>query len=324
VAQLGKADHDQRFKELLREFFREFLLLFFPEWVDRVDFTRLEWLDKEVYPDPPRGERRVLDLVAKLPTRQVVPGQRSGEADSWIALLHMEVESADSVAPFRSRMYEYREHLRWKHNLPVLSIALYLRVGLDGVGWDVYEEYFWEKKVLWFTYPYVGLPALDAEQYVQGNNWLGVALSALMRVPEERKIQLKADALRRLRDCPENDQKRYLLWECVDAYLPLQGSQLQEFENLLDTEPYQGVKKMAMTYFERGVAKGLEEGLEKGQREGLEKGQRKTLQIQLEERFGPLTPAVLQRLESWPAGRLAELTRAVLKAQSLQELGLEQ
>jgi hypothetical protein len=94
----------------------------------------------------------------------------------------------------------------------------------------------------------------------------------------------------------------------VDAYLPLQRAQLQDFENLLDTEPYQGVRQMATTYFERGV----------------EKGQRQILQIQLEERFGPLSPAVLERLESWPAERLPELVRAVLQARSLQELGLEQ
>ena len=45
-----------------------------------------------------------------------------------------------------------------------------------------------------FDYPYVGLPALDAEQYVGQNNCLGVALAALMRVPKERKIELAGAA----------------------------------------------------------------------------------------------------------------------------------
>ena len=60
-------DHDQRFKVLLREFIVEFFLLFFPEWAKRFDFARIEWLEQEVFPDPPQGERFAVDLVAKDP-----------------------------------------------------------------------------------------------------------------------------------------------------------------------------------------------------------------------------------------------------------------
>jgi hypothetical protein len=59
-------DHDQRWKTLLHEFFEEFLRLFFPEWAKLVDFSQVEWLDTEVFPDPPEGKRRSLDVVAKL------------------------------------------------------------------------------------------------------------------------------------------------------------------------------------------------------------------------------------------------------------------
>ena len=62
-------DHDQRFKVLLKAFFAEFFRTFFPEWADRFDFCALNWLDQEVFTDPPRGERRSLDLVARLPLR---------------------------------------------------------------------------------------------------------------------------------------------------------------------------------------------------------------------------------------------------------------
>src|SRR5437016_14186823 len=88
------ADHDQRFKTLLREFFADFFYLFFAAWADRFDFSQIEWLDKEVFPEPPQGKRRFLDLVAKIATRQVVPGQRPGQQDSWIALIHVEIEHA--------------------------------------------------------------------------------------------------------------------------------------------------------------------------------------------------------------------------------------
>jgi hypothetical protein len=57
----------------------------------------------------------------------------------------------------------YYVQLRRDTQLPVLPIGLFLRVGLDGIGWDAYEENFWEHRLLRFEYAYVGLPALEAE-----------------------------------------------------------------------------------------------------------------------------------------------------------------
>jgi hypothetical protein len=164
------SDHDQRFKTLIQEFFADFLALFFAEWAKRLDCTAVEWLHQEVFPNPPEGTRRVLDLVGKLPTRQAVPGQRSGETESWLALVHIEIESPDTAAPLRSRMFHSYVNLRDKYALPVLPIAVFLRVGLDGIGIDAYEEHFWEFQTVRFQYLYVGLPSLDGLQYVQGDN----------------------------------------------------------------------------------------------------------------------------------------------------------
>ena len=72
---------------------------------------------------------------------------------------------------------------------------------------------------------------------------------------------------------------------------------------------------MAATTFERGVQAGLQQG--------LQQGRRTTLQKLLEARFGPLSPGVQQRLENLGPERLDALTLELLKAQSLQELGLE-
>jgi hypothetical protein len=49
-----------------------------------------------------------------------------------------------------------------------------------------------------FEYAYVGLPALDGEQYTTGENLLGVALSALMRLPADRRAELYAEGLKRI------------------------------------------------------------------------------------------------------------------------------
>src|SRR5205807_732618 len=161
------ADHDQQFKSLWKAFFAEFFQVFFPAWADRFDFPRVDWLEQEVFTDPPRGERRSLDLVA--------------------------------------------------------------------------------------------------------------------------------------------DYRRYLLLDCLEAYATLDEAQAQELGAMLRTERYQGAQAMAMTTFEKG----------------LQQGQRTTLQKQLKARFGPLSPSTQQRLDSLSPEQLEALALALLKARSLQELGLE-
>jgi hypothetical protein len=311
TSRIDFTDHDQRFKVLIREFLSEFLSLFFAEWAKRFDFTRIEWLDKEVFLDPPRGETRNLDLVAKIPVTQVVEGQRVGEEDSWIVLIHIEVEANDRLTHLRPRMHDYYKGLRDRYHLPVWSLALYLKVGRDGVGWDAYEEKLWERRILLFEYPYVGLPALEAADYVNRENILAVALAALMRVPEERHAELRAFALQRIGSSQENDVRKVLLANCVEEYLDLNEEQQREFERLLTTEPYREVRTMGITTFDKGKAEGLTDGL------------RLLIFIQLEERFGSINFQTRERVEGLPADQLKVLGKRILNARSLKELGLE-
>jgi hypothetical protein len=304
------AEHDRRFKVLLQEFLPDFLRLFFPERAELFDLEQVEWLDKELFIDPPQGDVLLLDLVARLRLR-------SAESEAALALVHIEVESRDAVATMPRRMFDYYVPLRRNHDCPVLPIAVYLRVGRDGIGVDSYTEEFGGLSVLRFQYLYVGLPALEAERYVGGDNWLGVALAALMRVAPARKVWLRAEALRRvLVECRENDYRRLLLQECVEAYLQLDEEEQRQFEQLLHREPYKEIEPMMVTTYEKGVAKGLQDGREKGRRE--------VARLQLERKFGPLSAAVLARLAAWPAERLDELLLAVLDAPSLAALGLEE
>jgi len=202
--------------------------------------------------------------------------------------------------------FEYYVQLRRDSQLPVLPIGLFLRVGLEGVGWDAYEEFFWEHRLLRFEYAYVGLPALSAEQYVSGAHLRGVALSSLMRVPPERRAELQAEALKRIALSAENDWRRYLLAECVEAYGDLDETQRQQLQALLTTEQYQEVRPLMIATYERGKIE----------------GQRETALFQLEARFGPLTAEIKQRVEALSPDQLRQLLGDILKAQSLSELHL--
>ena len=176
---------------------------------------------------------------------------------------------------------------------------------------DVYEENLWELDAVRFRYLYVGLPALDALEYAQGDNWLGVALAALMKIPRDQIALLGAEAQRRIIESPLSEQKRYLLAECVQAYLPVDDAVQMEIDRPLTAEKYSGVKAMNKTWFEKGEEK------------GMERGRREQIREILEDRFGPLPKAVGDRLLRMPITELILLGKAVHRAQSLHELGLD-
>jgi len=73
---------------------------------------------------------------------------------------------------------------------------------------------------------------------------------------------------------------------------------------------------MATTLFERIR--------QEGRQEGTLQGQRGFIQMLLEERFGPLSLGVQEQVQTLSAERLVEIGRALLKATSLRELGLEE
>jgi hypothetical protein len=319
-------DHDQRLKVLLKEFFEQFFLCFFPQWAERFDFSNIDWQDKEVFLAPPQGEKRYLDLVARLQVRRGAPPPHPGN-DGLVALIHIEVESRESVQPLRPRMFEYYTQLRRDSGLPVLPIGLYLRVGLDGIGWDVYEENFWEHPMLRFEYAYVGLPALDAVDFVSGEHLLGVALSSLMRTPKERRVELYAESLKRIVLSSENDFRRHLLTECLETYATLDEHQQQSLKALLETESYREAKPLMITTFERGKQEGMLEGKLEGKLEGRLEGKleerRETALLQLDTRFGPLSSTVQQRVAEMDLEQLRQLLVNIVKVTSLKELKLE-
>ncbi len=131
-----------------------------------------------------------------------------------------------------------------------------------------------------------------------------------MRVPPERRAELHADALKRIAHSGENDWRRFLLAECVETYAHLDEAQRQQLQALLASEQYQEVRPvrpLMITTYERGRIE----------------GRRETLLLQLEARFGPLAPAVKQRVEALTPEQLEQLLLDFAKAQPLKDLHLE-
>ncbi len=319
-------DHDQRFKALIREFFADFLLLFFEDWARRFDLSEIVWLDTELLPDPPDGGRHLLDLVARLRALEPV-GDASGEDPAaWLALVHIEVESPDRTTSIKPRLPAYALHLGDRYGLPVLPIVIYLNVALDGIGIDSATRTFWELEVLRFQYLYVGLPGLAAEPYALGDNWLGVALSALMKIPRGRAAELGRQALLRLQSSDLAEQKKYLLEECVEAYLPVAADEMAVIRDTIRKTSGETIVTRNLTSYDLGLAAGRQEGREQGLEQGLEEGIRigliETAEALLDTKFGLLSESTLAALRGKSTVELRALVKAVFAAPSLSDLGL--
>ncbi len=293
---------------MLREFFADFMRLFFPEWATCFDLDHPEWLDKEVLPNPPEGDRHLLDLVARLQTTRPLASGDDPPSDEWLALVHIEVESADRTARLKPRLPRYYFHLREAHGLPVLPIVLYLRVGMDGIGIDTVEEHIGTFNVLTFRYLYVGLPALDAVQYVNGDNWLGVGFSALMNAPRQDWPRLGLTALLRIGDAPLTEQQRFLLSDCIHAFLPLDEEGRLLYERLIMAEPYTKIIPRNKTPYDKGMEM------------GAEKTARDIATALLESKFRAVPEGVVANLQQMNETQLRELILKIVAATSLDEL----
>ena len=87
-------------------------------------------------------------------------------------LIHIEVE-AEHRATFAARMAEYYMLLRLRRRLPVMPIVVYLAPGAGGLVQEVYTEAIFDHEVLRFTYDAIGLPDLQAEDYVAARQSAG-------------------------------------------------------------------------------------------------------------------------------------------------------
>jgi len=322
-------DHDQRFKLMLQEFFEDFMRLFLPQQAELFDFEQINWLDKELFTDPPTGGRRHADLVAALQSKGQEALPNSVDRDATLALVHVEIESADSVESLRARMLNYYAQLRVRYNKPVLPVALYLRVGLKGIGIDVYEETFQGHRILRFEYSYIGLPALDAEKYCMDDNPLAIALSSLMKSPQARKVELVVIALQRLLELELTDRQRWLLCDCLMAYSKLDKEQTEELKKIMTSEPNKSTFPYVRTFFDDGLLEGRkigrEEGREEGRAEEREEGRRQILEMietMISTRFGSLSELSRDKLRLLPKDKLKELGPLILQADNLKDLGI--
>jgi len=110
-------DYDNPWKQVIEDFFPDFLEFFFPQAYAVIDWTRgYEFLDKELQQLEADAEigRRLVDKVAKV---WLLDGE-----EAWV-LIHVEVQGYYEKK-FPQRIYEYNYRLFDKYNKQVISLAI--------------------------------------------------------------------------------------------------------------------------------------------------------------------------------------------------------
>ncbi|MBW4509617.1 MAG: hypothetical protein KME64_24350 [Scytonematopsis contorta HA4267-MV1] len=112
-----QTQYDSPWKDILEQYFEDFILFFFPQEHQEIDWTRKpEFLDKEL-----------LSIVrdAKLGTRfadKLVKIYRHSGKEDWI-LVHVEVQSQEET-DFPKRIYIYNSRIFNKYDKFVVSVAV--------------------------------------------------------------------------------------------------------------------------------------------------------------------------------------------------------
>ena len=289
-------DHDRLFKELLTNFFREFIELFLPDVAAYVEPGPLEFLDKEVFTDLASSERHEVDLVAKARFRD--------KGDAFF-LIHVE-NQATAQEEFAGRMFRYFARLHEKRGLPVFPVALLLRQAHAACEPDRYQVRFPGQKVLDFHFRTVQLNRLNWRDYVRNPNPVASALMTKMKIAPKDRPRVKLECLRMLITLKLDPARAVLISSFMNSYLKLTPAETVVYNREVETiEPKEREVVMEWTneWIEQGKAV----------------GELRVLGRQLRSRLGPDAEGLKESISKLSSEQLDELAEALFNFTSVSD-----
>jgi hypothetical protein len=308
--------HDHLFKSLFRALFRDLLRLVDAQLAACLPAEEeVEFLDKELIPDSPEEEHRVVDLLAAIPN----------PAEGCAFLVHVEIERKAGKEMGR-RLWDYSIRLRGQHPEPSVSLVVFLRGGPPGTVWQTHVEEAAGHEVHSFRYLSFGLSKLPAEQLLARPEPLAWGLAALAKPGALGRARVKFEALHRIANAPIREHQRLLLVNCVETYLPLKGRDAEEYASLASAQESPEIQAMQMTWADKIEAKGMLKGRREGLKEAREEDAdilRRTVIRQIGQRFGDVPAPIQRRLAAIRSvDKLSAVADRILEVQSIEELGL--
>ena len=289
-------NHDRLFKELLMEFFADFVELFLADLAVYLDKDSLEFLDKEVFTDVTSGESHEADLVVKA---------RFRNQESYF-LMHGE-HQAQPQAGFNRRMFQYFARLHEKHARPVYPIVIFSHDSAR-LEPDLYEVTFPDLPVLRFQYRTIQLSRLNWRDFMNRPNPVASALMAKMKMTPEERPRVKLECLRLLATLKLNPARMRLISGFVDTYLRLTKEETLIFSRQADTLLERKEKETIMQL----TTSWKEEGRQEGRQEGRYEADQQLVLRLLRRRWRDLNPTVEARVRALPVEQLELLGEDLL------------
>ena len=306
-------NHDALFKMLLKNpsVLRAFFEQFLPEVAVFIDFSHLEYVDKERH--TLSGKRRTGDLL--------VMTRFHGEAARF--LIHLE-HQAQPEWELGWRMLEYIVLDRRDYGMPVYPVAVLSHTEPAPSGSSPLVTDFPNKRVLLFDFDVIDLGRLQASDFVQLRNSAALALSSRMTIRSEQRIRIVRDFFVSLASTEADEKEKELVSGFFLAYQPLSAEEglllNKEFNKIQSESMREKIIQLTNPFielgFRRGVAKGRTEGLQQGRRE---EGVEMVLRL-LSRRVGAVTVAQKRTIRKLDLARIEALGDALLGFESRADL----
>jgi hypothetical protein len=293
------ADYDSPWKEALDVYFQAFLLLFFSDMHDDIDWSRpVEMLDKEfqqLMPQAVQG-RRTVDKLVKV-------WRKNGRA-AWV-LIHVEVQ-AQRDRSFGRRMAVYNSRIFDAHQHDVVSLAI---LADDDPNWrpGAYRRSLWNCTNT-LTFPGVKLlnyADREAELEASSNPFAKIVLAHLKTIqtrddPAERR-DWKLRIAQGLHECGVRPEDVQELMKLVDWLMELPTVLQRDFKRRLHN--YQEGRRMPFVpFFERD-------------------GMLRVIERSLRTKFGEAGAALVPQLEELDdAEKFLAIQDVILQASDLDEV----
>jgi hypothetical protein len=303
-----KISHDMLFKQVLGEFFPEFIELFFPQVAAYLDRDSIEFLPLELFSSLGSGDAFETDLIVK--------ARFLGEESYFI--VHVEHQGKFGK-DFDKRVFNYFALLHRDYDLPVYPIVIFSHRSPKVAGDRSYSVTFPDWEVLRFNYRAIRLNHLPWEDFVGRANPVASAFMSKMKIRKGDRLLVKFECLKGLANLRLNPAQVHLLLGFVDTYLVLDGVENNQLLERLDRivgRQKEEIMEIVTSWERQGIAKGEEKGLKKGLKKGLEEGrqeQARSLVLRLLKRkFGKVSQSIEETILSLSIEHLNDLAEALL------------
>ena len=306
---MESADYDSPWKDLLDEYFEQFMEFFFPSAYAQIDWARgFEFLDKElqkITADAALG-RRTVDKLVKV-------WLKSG--DHVIALIHCEVQG-EREADFAERVYTYHHRISDRFNE---RVATFVILTDSHKRWRP-REFQYELLGTRLSLKFSNAKLLDYQPRISelesSRNPFAIATLAHLRLLEtkrdpQRRLHWKLTLSKMLYQSGRSKR------EIIDLYLFLDWL-------IFLPQDWQQSYNAEMTHFEeerkmKYVSSIERQGIEKGLQQGLQQTSHIALRY-LAKEFGDLDAATAEAIKRLPFDRLTLLSNAMFEFKSASEL----